>query len=111
MVEDRHTRQIVERCEIAGHDGALRCACCRSNDEVVGTAWAADLTYGDEQFGVFGSDRSVVGEDRDDVAHVVDERWRCVRRRPVAKRAPTWSSATVIAAIATSSSSPIAWSS
>ena len=59
MVEDRHTMQIVERCEIAGHDGALRCACCRSNDEVVGTAWAAGLTYGDEQFGVLAAtDRS-----------------------------------------------------
>jgi hypothetical protein len=39
----------------------------------VGTARATGLTYGDEQFGMYGSDQSVVREDRDDVAHVIDE--------------------------------------
>ena len=68
-----HTRQIVERCEIAGHDGALRCARRRSNDEVVGTARGGRPDVRRRAVRRVRSDRSVVGEDRNDVAHVVDE--------------------------------------
>jgi hypothetical protein len=88
-------------------DDSAGCACGGGDDEVVSAAWPALAPGRGEQLGVHGSDMYAVVDDRNRRRDGLDEALAADLAASLGESTPTWSSATMIAAMATSSSSAI----
>jgi hypothetical protein len=68
-----HPGEVLVSGRVGGYDFSLSCVGRGRDDQVMGSAWPTLVANGNEQLGVRGSNGSVVVDDRNDGADVVNE--------------------------------------